>query len=406
MGLVEILESGRQDFLEAVSQITSDQASTQPSPSAWSVLNCIEHVIAVESRFLSWIARGANVTPHRDSDREIKLFTLIRNRETKVEAPEAVRPSGRIKSLDEGIVAFNAARDRGILFVRERGDALYSVCANHPRFGTVNGVEVMHLIDGHARRHADQIREISEVLRSARHLDPPAKPIRRNPARKSPQVGVLKRDKPDIPSELALVAHSDQALQGGDLVSFAETLTETHLKDITQHNLNIRTFRVEGSVLERIHLAGTQFGSVTWKDVRLIHCDLSNVRAHRMTLVRVELIDCRLTGFAATAVDAQDVLMQNSDMRYVQLQSSKFRACEFDSCNCEEADLRDADLSGSIVRGCNLHRADLRQAKLRDTDFRKSDVDGMLVETSDLKGAIVEPAQAMVLAGLMGLRIL
>jgi hypothetical protein len=38
---------------------------------------------------------------------------------------------------------------------------LYSIGAKHPYFGNVNGVEIVRLIDGHASRHAEQIRETS-----------------------------------------------------------------------------------------------------------------------------------------------------------------------------------------------------------------------------------------------------
>jgi uncharacterized protein YjbI with pentapeptide repeats len=62
-------------------------------------------------------------------------------------------------------------------------------------------------------------------------------------------------------------------------------------------------------------------------------------------------------------------------------------------------------LSGSVFRSCNLTRADLRGAKLQNTDFRTSEVEGMLVGMTDLQGAIVDPAQAMVFARVLGLQI-
>ena len=124
-----------------------------------------------------------------------------------------------------------------------------------------------------------------------------------------------------------------------------------------------------------------------------------------MNLVRVELIDCRLTGFAARATEWQDVLVRNCDARFAQFLGGLFRRCEWDGSDWQEADFREADLSGTVLRGCQLGRADLRQARLRGTDFRKSELEEMLVSVGDLDGAIVDPAQAMVLARLMGLLI-
>jgi len=56
-------------------------------------------------------------------------------------------------------------RDRSAVMAHR--DDLYSIGATHPDFGALNGGEWIQLIDGHARRHADQIREICEESREA-----------------------------------------------------------------------------------------------------------------------------------------------------------------------------------------------------------------------------------------------
>jgi uncharacterized protein YjbI with pentapeptide repeats len=219
---------------------------------------------------------------------------------------------------------------------------------------------------------------------------------------KAKKAVAFKRDGPDLPTEFEVVETPGQLFGEGKSV----TIHEMRLQDLERTNLKMDNFRVEGSVLDRLQLSEAQFASAVWKDVRLIGCDLANVRAHRITLLRVELIDCRLTGFRATALDWQDVLVQNGDARYAQFQGGTFRNCEFDGCNFQDADFQEADLSGCVLRSCNLNGADLRKAKLRNTDFRKSEVDSMLVELGDLQGAIVDPAQAMVFARVLGLQII
>jgi uncharacterized protein YjbI with pentapeptide repeats len=394
MSLIATLDDGRRDFLDATRNISEEQASAKPAPECWSALECIEHVVTVEDRYLGWISSGTAVAPQRNDEKEIRLFTTIRSRLTKVEAPEAVRPRGRFHSLAAALAEFNAVRDRSVQMVQGRGEALYSIGVKHPYFGNLNGAELVHLIDGHARRHADQIRETCEARPNA--------PRSSMKAGKAKKPVALKRDGPDLPTEFESIAASDQLFAESKLV----TIEEKRLQDLERTNVRIDAFRVEGSVLERVHLSDGHFGSAVWKDVRLVGCDLANIRAHRITLVRVEFVDCRLTGFRANALDWQDVLIRNGDARYVQFQGGKFRACEFDGCNLQDADLQAADLSGSVFRSCELARADLRGAKLRNTDFRTSEVDGMLVGMSDLNGAIVDPAQAMILARVLGLQII
>jgi uncharacterized protein YjbI with pentapeptide repeats len=211
----------------------------------------------------------------------------------------------------------------------------------------------------------------------------------------------FKRDSPDLPCEFESIEEADRLFADEELV----TIQERCLQDLERTNLRVNALRAEGSVLERVQLAGGQFGSVVWKDVRLVSCDLANIRAHRMVLVRVEFIDCRIAGLSTSAVDWEDVFIQNGDMRYAQFQGGRFRSCEFDGCNWEEADLQNADLSGSVFRSCNLARADFHGAKLLNTDLRKSEVEGMLVGINDLRGGIVDPSQAMVFARLLELQI-
>lgn len=208
----------------------------------------------------------------------------------------------------------------------------------------------------------------------------------------------FKRDAPDLPGEFE---SGEDSFTDGEFV----TIRERHLQDVQAENCKVAAMQVEGALLERVQLAGGQFGSMIWKDVRFIGCDLQNVRAHRTVLLRVELIDCRLTGFHASAADWQEVLIRNGDARYAQLQGGTFRNCEFDGSNWQDADLQNADLSGCVFRGCQLARAELYGVKMQDTDLRKSDVENMLVGVNDLRGAVVDPAQAMVFAKLMGLQI-
>ncbi len=175
------------------------------------------------------------------------------------------------------------------------------------------------------------------------------------------------RDRPDLPDQLEATGNPEELSGGGETVA----IEEKRLQDLERTDLKIGTFRIEGSLLERVQLAGGQFGSAVWKDVRLVGCDLANIRAHRIVLLRVELIDCRLTGFRAAALDWQDVLIRNGDARYAQLQGGKFRTCEFDGCNWQEADLQEADLTGSIFRSCNLAGADFHRSEIAERGFSR-----------------------------------
>ena len=58
-----------------------------------------------------------------------------------------------------------------------------------------------------------------------------------------------------------------------------------------------------------------------------------------------------------------------------------------------------------MLKSCEFKNADMTEAKLEGADFRGSRVEGLMALAADLKGAIVDPAQAMIFAELLGLKI-
>lgn len=390
MRFAALLETGREDFLESVAGLTDGEASAKPDPNRWSILECAEHVVLFEERHLRWIELGRSIEPQRDDNRELRLFTNIRNQFTKLDSPEALRPKGRFRCLAEVRSAFETARGRTIQLVEDRGDGLYAIGVRHPFFGPVNGAEVIQLIDGHARRHADQIRALRQPATTEPEAPPPVGARRPERSERLPAV---------LPATLEDLGEAVRPPEG-------LALRQTHLSEVDWRAAQPPAIQAEGCLLERVKLAEAEAGVIRWTDVRLVGCDLANLRVRRLCLERVEFIDCRLTGLSAAEHDWQDVLIENCDTRYANLQGGRFRHCEFVGTNWREADLREAELGGALIRHCRLERADLRGAALAGVDFRGSQVEGMLVGLNDLRGAIVDPAQAVVLALVLGLRIL
>jgi len=213
------------------------------------------------------------------------------------------------------------------------------------------------------------------------------------PRLKQPKKFVFSRQGPEI---------SDDLPACGDLVEY---LVEQHVTGADWRGRKAAELRVEGSVLERVCLADCKFGSITMKDVRLVGCELSNLSAHGMSLTRVEFIDCRMTGLSGGDVEGLNVLIREGDQRYCQIRASRFKGAEFDGCNFEEADFQGTDFSGSIFRRCNLQNVEMGKANLFDADLRGSMVEGLHIAPEGLRGAVADPAQAMIFALLLGIRI-
>jgi len=163
--IVEVLERSKEEFQAAAGGVSESLAKTRPGENRWSVLECVEHVATVEDIFLKRLAGGEYTdAPPEDKAKEAALAARIVDRSTRRQAPETVSPRGRFASLAEGLEQFNGARGRTLQFARERAADLHRLASAHPVFGPLNGVEALIVIAAHARRHADQIREIRAAL--------------------------------------------------------------------------------------------------------------------------------------------------------------------------------------------------------------------------------------------------
>src|SRR5580700_3493208 len=152
--VVHNLERSRDEFLAALAGVEEAQARLRTDPERWSVLDCVEHVAIVENRFLGWLRDAKKLdAPQVDKEKEAKFAAQMPDRSTRVKAPDAVVPAGRYATLEEALAEFHTARVRSIEIATEQGDTLYSLATVHPRLGPVNGVELMIIMAGHARRH-------------------------------------------------------------------------------------------------------------------------------------------------------------------------------------------------------------------------------------------------------------
>ena len=159
--ILRALHKSRAEFRASTEGLSEEQAKTKPAPGRWSVLDCVEHIVLAESRFLSWLENPQGLpVPPIDHAKEAKLLVGVASRETRVNAPDPIQPAGRFATLAEALQHFDDARARSVAFAVKQGAGLYSLAAQHAFFGPVNGAEVMCLMAAHARRHAAQIREV------------------------------------------------------------------------------------------------------------------------------------------------------------------------------------------------------------------------------------------------------
>jgi hypothetical protein len=153
--LVVLLEESRQELNDAALQ----KANATPVAQGWNAAQCLEHVTFTEDRLLARLA-AAQPQQTAGGSRAAELAGRVDDRSTRLQAPDVAQPQGKFSTVEEALAAFNAVRTRTIELARARESELPFLSVEHPRFGTVNGVGLLVLMAGHARRHAAQIREL------------------------------------------------------------------------------------------------------------------------------------------------------------------------------------------------------------------------------------------------------
>ncbi len=208
------------------------------------------------------------------------------------------------------------------------------------------------------------------------------------------------RTAPDIPAGIRQVSLADDIFAEPE-ISFQECLIE----NVSFKYRSSQSVAIGGCILKGVSFAQCNLRGLRLKDVRLVECDFANTEAIGLKAVRTEFINCRLTGLRAVESECQDFLISGGDAGFTQFRLGTFNKSEFIGCTFGEADFRGCDLRGAVLQACELKDADMTGAKLEGADFRGSRVEGLMVLAADLKGAIVDPAQAMIFAELLGLKI-
>jgi hypothetical protein len=160
------LRSGRDAFHEAVAGVDEEMARRKPSHGAWSILDCVDHMVESECYLLTRLQAAEHADqPFEKSRREGKIAKLAADRSRRIEAPEQALPRGRYGTLGQALEAFNATRAEVVHWVETCTGDPRRMLTDHPLIvGPVTCSETLIMIAAHPARHAKQILEIREAL--------------------------------------------------------------------------------------------------------------------------------------------------------------------------------------------------------------------------------------------------
>jgi hypothetical protein len=165
-------EKFRQQFIDCLTGISDEEASTKPAGEKWCIQQIVEHVSLVEAgakRICTMLIDRARADG-KAADGTFSLSPSFSNGagqlgQTKLEAPDVVQPKGDVPIEDSLLrLAKTSAELKELRADFEAFDhSAHSF--PHPYFGPLNAGEWLVVIGLHEQRHADQIRRWKELLR-------------------------------------------------------------------------------------------------------------------------------------------------------------------------------------------------------------------------------------------------
>jgi uncharacterized protein YjbI with pentapeptide repeats len=145
--------------------------------------------------------------------------------------------------------------------------------------------------------------------------------------------------------------------------------------------------QLTGSTLDRLRVVDTVFE----------RCDLSGTVIDSGAWSRVELRDCRMSGFAASRVELRDVRFSGCRLDEASFRMTHGERVVFESCDLRGADFYETALQMADLVDCDLTGARFGRAELRGARLHGSRLDD-LVGAAALAGVVIDSAQVTPLA--------
>ncbi len=162
---IDALRSTRQALHDAVDGLSAEQLTFKPSPSRWSIAECVEHIALVEAGIFGGMLKGMSYPADPAKRAEVRVSDLdvikaVRSRNVTLPAPESFVPTGRFADVAAALQAFDQQRETAIQYVQTVEDDLRNHYFRHIALGWLDIYQATLLLAAHSERHRKQIEEV------------------------------------------------------------------------------------------------------------------------------------------------------------------------------------------------------------------------------------------------------
>jgi fluoroquinolone resistance protein len=157
----------------------------------------------------------------------------------------------------------------------------------------------------------------------------------------------------------------------------------------------------DAGVFTECTFRGARFNVSTHTHAAFVNCTFT-----RCSFFDATFTDCKLVGSMFDRCTFGLFEVDGGDWSFTGLPGADLRRSVFRGVRMREADLTGTRFDDARVLRCDLSGAWLHQASFSGCDLRGSALSSFDPATVGLKGAIIDPAQALVIAATLGLVVL
>ncbi|GAB4059715.1 pentapeptide repeat-containing protein [Catellatospora paridis] len=190
----------------------------------------------------------------------------------------------------------------------------------------------------------------------------------------------------------------DASFSGEDW--YGDELEDRHFLRCTFRDVDMTELSSRNAVFEECVFGNVKFNASRHADSAFLRCSFL-----RCNLFEAEFTGCKLTGSVFEQCTLRPLRVIGGDWSFVNLSDADLRGVTFSGVRMREADLTSALCDGATISAVDLSGAHLTRAKLNRCDLRGSDLTALHPNEVELRDAVIDPAQAVVIAQSLGLRI-
>lgn len=155
------LEEATSSFVKNSKAFSLGTFNTKPSVNEWSAAQVADHVTKSNtsiSKALQLKGEPANRPPDERVDELQKIFLDFK---TKLKSPSFILPDEELFSRETTLATLEHSISKLMQLVNEEN---VSTMINHPAFGDITKLEIIHFVIYHTQRHTHQLQNIFRAL--------------------------------------------------------------------------------------------------------------------------------------------------------------------------------------------------------------------------------------------------